>query len=142
MDEDEIMLGELWEQLEERIDYEAADEYHNLSHEERVFMLVFWYQLDSENGGTDQFIWNTGGDHYDETIAALEEIGADRTAGYLRRIAAGFEKESGARFATDHKERREQIERFGREKLESLCEEEFKRLSSFSRPNRSICSRR
>jgi hypothetical protein len=130
MDEDEILLGELWEKLEPRIDDAAADAYRDFSPEERVFMLVFWYRLDSENGGADQFLWNSGGDLLEETIAALEVIGADRTAGYLRKIAARFAQESGERLAADLQARRAQIERYGPDELRALCAKEFENLST------------
>ena len=124
MTEGEIMLGELWEQLLERVDFDAKDIYHDLSHEERVFMLTYWHYLDAGNGGESQFISNTGGDKYQTTITALDEIGAHQTADYMRTITRIFRDESGEQFSTDQMERQMQIQKYGWGDFIDLCERE------------------
>lgn len=124
MTEGEIMLGELWEQLLERTDFDAEDIHHDLSHEERVFMLTYWHYLDTGNGGESQFISNTGGDKYEETITAMDEIGALQTAEYMRTIARIFRDESGQQFSTDQIERQKQIDKYGWGDFTDLCERE------------------
>jgi hypothetical protein len=48
--------------------------------------------LDREinNGGFDQFFWNSSGDHAHETVRALEAIGAPQAAQIVREAIACF----------------------------------------------------
>jgi hypothetical protein len=57
---------------------------------EQIVDLVRWLDREVENGGFHQFFNNSPGDKTAETFAALETIGAPRTAGILRRAAAMF----------------------------------------------------
>lgn len=49
-------------------------------------------ELESEinNGGFDQFFYNSAGDHTEDTIRALVKIGAVHTADIVRRAASKF----------------------------------------------------
>jgi hypothetical protein len=57
---------------------------------QEIVDLVRWLDREVENGGFHQFFNNSPGDKTAETIAALEEIGATKTADILRRAAAMF----------------------------------------------------
>ena len=64
--------------------------------------LVAELEAQVNNGGFDQFFFNSSGDKTEETITALEQIGALKTAELLRHTAAKFPsgsppREQGAR---------------------------------------------
>lgn len=52
--------------------------------------LVDLLEAEVNNGGFDQFFFNSAGDRTSEIIAALQEIGASHTASILRAAAAKF----------------------------------------------------
>jgi hypothetical protein len=60
-----------------------------VNHDE-VERLVGELEAEVNNGGFDQFFFNSAGDEAAETIEALEVIGAHRTAAILRRACATF----------------------------------------------------
>lgn len=59
----------------------AKPEY--LSHQAQVIFHTGVFSGEVYNGGVSQFFTNSSGDWTDETINALKEIGADRTAEHL-----------------------------------------------------------
>jgi len=64
--------------------------------------LIRDLEAEINNGGFDQFFFNSSGDKTAETIAALEVIGASHTAGIVRNAAARF---PGGMPPTDRDER-------------------------------------
>ena len=72
-------------ELLEPIAYAVFDRYANtpfdqLCEVDRTVILVWSLQGEVDNGGFDQFYFNSSGDHSAETVFALERIGAQRTA--------------------------------------------------------------
>lgn len=57
---------------------------------DNVILLVECFEGEVNNGGIDQFFFNSGGDHYRETIEALEIIGAKNMQQVLRDACARF----------------------------------------------------
>ena len=57
---------------------------------ELIVELIGSLESEINNGGFDQFFFNSAGDKTAETIAALEAIGASHTAGLVRNAAAKF----------------------------------------------------
>jgi hypothetical protein len=57
---------------------------------EEVRRLVGWLEAEINNGGFDQFFFNSAGDETSATIEALEAIGAHRTAAIVRQACARF----------------------------------------------------
>jgi hypothetical protein len=55
-----------------------------------VSTLVETLETEVSNGGFDAFFFNSTGDHTAETIAALDAIGAPKTAAIVRRAAGSF----------------------------------------------------
>lgn len=55
-----------------------------------VAELIQNLEAEVNNGGFDQFFYNSSGDNTAETIEALEKIGAIRTTDIARRAAAKF----------------------------------------------------
>ena len=54
-----------------------------LSPEERVVHCVWWLEAEVNNGGFDQFFFNSAGGAVPETLEALEWIGANKTKDLL-----------------------------------------------------------
>lgn len=63
--------------------------FHRLSKPEQVFFCIWQLESQVNNGGLNQYFFNTG-EYTNETIAALEEIGALYTADLLRKAVALF----------------------------------------------------
>lgn len=57
---------------------------------ENVVSLVEGFEGEVNNGGIDQFFFNSGGDYFRETVDALELIGAKKTAQILRDACSRF----------------------------------------------------
>jgi uncharacterized protein DUF4375 len=55
-----------------------------------VERLVGELEAEVNNGGFDQFFFNSAGDNASKTIEALEVIGAQKTAAIVRRACAKF----------------------------------------------------
>jgi hypothetical protein len=62
----------------------------SLSDPERTFMLVSILEGEVNNGGFDQYYFNTAGDGALDTPAALRAIGAEHTAAIVERANAVF----------------------------------------------------
>lgn len=75
---------------------------------EQAKLLAVWI-LDSEvnNGGYDQYLWNTGGDLVAEVIEGLENIGADELANLTTAAIAELPDNY---FMTSREERRKQLD--------------------------------
>lgn len=57
---------------------------------ENIKQLIYDLEGEINNGGFDQFFFNSAGDQTQETIDALEKIGATHTAEIVKRAAAKF----------------------------------------------------
>jgi hypothetical protein len=57
---------------------------------DRYLWLVFWLQWEVDNGGIDQFLWNSKGDYAMETLEALNAIGASDAHKLLGELCALF----------------------------------------------------
>jgi Domain of unknown function (DUF4375) len=57
---------------------------------ENVVLLVNAFEGEVNNGGIDQFFFNSGGDYFSETLSALEIIGATKMADILRKACTRF----------------------------------------------------
>jgi hypothetical protein len=78
-----------------------------LSEPEQTVYCLDALEREVNNGGFDQFFFNSSGDTALETVAALERLGAAHTAGLVRRALAVFH---GGRPAADRGEREKQME--------------------------------
>lgn len=83
----------IWANILPRVVYpEGSDDIDlsRLSKAERTFYYVFWFDCELQNGGLSQFIINSGGDHYYETIFALRNVGFNHLATYMERATNLF----------------------------------------------------
>ncbi len=62
----------------------------SLTPAEQTFHLVWWFEAELNNGGFDQFFFNSTGNNAAQTIAALETIGASKCARIVQRACALF----------------------------------------------------
>lgn len=96
--------------------------FESLSHVERVLYHVYWLESEVNNGGFDQFFFNSSGDYALDTPAALDEIGAHHTANLVRRALGIFPGGSPSR---DRKQRIEQLD-----SMEETIRDQFDDLDS------------
>ncbi len=68
----------------------SENDYRNLPRRDRHVWDVSWFETEVMNGGIDQYLYNSAGDHAAECLEALEAIGAKRSFGLLKRICDLF----------------------------------------------------
>jgi len=76
----------LWLSLCDRI-LDTPDEYAALSADERFYFVVGRLKGEVNNGGFEQYFYNSAGDNYHEALAGLELLGAYHAADLLKRAA-------------------------------------------------------
>jgi hypothetical protein len=64
--------------------------YEKLSEPEKVFHCIWQLEAEVNNGGFDQYYFNSAGDQALDTVKSLETIGANHTAGLVREANALF----------------------------------------------------
>ncbi|MEX1096708.1 MAG: DUF4375 domain-containing protein [Planctomycetales bacterium] len=91
--------------------------YAPFSHPEKVFSMIFYLDMEVENGGFYQWIMNSTGMYVRETRDALLEIGAPRVAALVSRetlrgspvrLASAFHVKRGRAPASVSRETKEQ----------------------------------
>ncbi len=85
MNDDQALLDAV-----ERVLLPQGTELPSLEEPERVFVRVWQLEVEVQNGGLDQYYFNSAGDHAVQAPAALRAIGADRTALIVERANALF----------------------------------------------------
>ena len=80
----------LKERLDAILDRLENDGFHVLTPTERTVYFAFFFDAEAHNGGFDQFFFNSQGNFARWTVPALEEIGALKAAGLLRRAMEVF----------------------------------------------------
>lgn len=99
-------LSELWDLTLNTYQPECdIGRYHAMPRPYQVFYLVFWWDCECQNGGMGHFILSHSGNLYGETIQALMEIGAVRSARSLSIMQEAF----GTVFSTDREQRHRQL---------------------------------
>ena len=69
-----LALGEIiWKKTE------VLDNFENLTEVEKTFIYVEMLEAEINNGGFDQYFYNTSGDYYSESLQAYKTIGAHKT---------------------------------------------------------------
>ena len=71
----------------ERLIGEHVEDPRALAEPERTVYLVASFEADVMNGGVGQYLSNTDGGYVEETLAALQKVGADRAASHLKNAA-------------------------------------------------------
>ena len=96
------------------------DGFASLTPAERVAYCVDALEREVNNGGFEQFFWNSSGDTAHETVEALEAIGAGQAAQMVREAMACF---PGGAVAASRDNREQALQSIGeaaREKWQAL----------------------
>jgi hypothetical protein len=86
--------------------YESVG-FEGLRPAERIVHCVDGLERDVNNGGFSQFFFNSPGNQTQETLAALQEIGAEHTARLVERAMSVF---PGGRPSPDRSQRQDQLD--------------------------------
>ncbi len=76
--------------LSERLWPIANERFCDLSPSEQIFILVWELEAEVNNGGFNQFFFNSAGDRAGRTAAALRTIGAERAASIVDKAISLF----------------------------------------------------
>lgn len=68
----------------------SEEDYRQLAQRDRYLWDVCWFEVEVMNGGVDQYLTNSTGDHFAECLEALQAIGADGAYQLLRRACDLF----------------------------------------------------
>lgn len=106
----------------------ATDKYFRSGFEsmtdiEKALFCVWTLESEVNNGGFNQYYWNSAGDFSKETVCFLEDVGASETASILKAANENFGNEGPPKDRTERQQRLEELERFGALKLDSLDQE-------------------
>lgn len=65
-----------------------------LDKKEKAIYTIWWLETEVNNGGFQQYFWNSTGDHADIALQSLKDIGASKTASIVERaINVAFDGE-------------------------------------------------
>ena len=90
-----------------------------LSHEEQVFFTTQLLEMEVNNGGFWQYLYNTDEEIFINTVSAFKEIGADKTAEICQNAFSAFE----IHLPEDRAERIDFLEIFGMENCYEVLSE-------------------
>ena len=93
--------------------------YDSLSEQEKVIYCIGQLEAEINNGGFNQFFWNSSGDYLNETLSSLEKIEAIQTKSILEE-AASYLGSNIPKNQTARQELLESIKEEFEEKLEEL----------------------
>ncbi len=68
----------------------SDEDYRKLPRRDRYVWDVSWFECEVMNGGVDQFLYNSAGDHAIECLGALKAIGAARAYCLLKQACDLF----------------------------------------------------
>lgn len=80
--------------------------YDRLLAEERDYLLVWWLQAEASNGTLHQYFSNSTGDQAEETLAALNRMGASNAHRILSKAVSAFGQ---AGYCADRAERNRRL---------------------------------
>ncbi|WP_282162143.1 DMP19 family protein [Ulvibacterium marinum] len=84
----DIIVMEIDSYLNQKSQY--GDKMGNLNESQITFLIIENLEREINNGGFNQFYWNSSGDYANETAEALEKIGAKKTAGIVKKANSEF----------------------------------------------------
>lgn len=104
MEEDSTSMQEIWE-IEDQQEFisqlsmyigkkcDYGSNLDALSHEEKVFYITQILEMEVNNGGFWQFLYNVESDVYSNAVSAFFEIGAEKTAEVCQSAFSAFHAE-------------------------------------------------
>lgn len=84
----EIIVMKVYDFLNEKSKFGKKIEYLNSS--QKTFLFIENLETQINNGGFNQFYWNSSGDYANETVDALIKIGAQKTVEIVRKANSEF----------------------------------------------------
>ena len=99
--------------------------YGGLNKSELAIICIYDLEAEVNNGGFDQFFFNSAGDLANETAPALELVGAMKTADILRRALSAFENGSPSPNRQTRWRQMDQIPERQKEELWGKLDSEF-----------------
>jgi hypothetical protein len=108
--------------------------YNSLTEAEKTFNVVYWLEAEINNGGFNQYFFNSAGDYAQETVMALRRIGAHHTSEILLAAMGLF---PGRAPSQDHYKRQEQVLSLG-EQGEAAMEELDQEFYAYADPIGSL----
>ena len=105
---------------------EGADGYENLTDAEKYVSAVYYYEAEVNNGGLDQFFFNSTGDRWKKTLGGLREIGANYAYRILNETTKLFGDEGPAEEWSKRQEQLQSLSEDYKEKEERLTNQFYK----------------
>ena len=118
----DLIIIQIDSYLNEKSEY--GDKIEKLNIYQKVFLFVENLEREINNGGFNQFYFNSSGDFSQETVDALLEIGANKTAEIVKKANSEFKNGIVPKDRTERQSELELIE----EKAEEIwneCDSEF-----------------
>lgn len=123
VDEDEIEQNNVvigtYETICEKCEY--GDAIDNLNEHERVIFIAQILEQEVNNGGFDQFFYNSSGDFSNELVDAFTKIGALKTAEICKKAVSVFNGE----VPVNREEREEVFDKIDSDDILSECDDAF-----------------
>ncbi len=108
MDDPESAIMELDAIVNKLSNY--GEDLSKLTEPQKVLLFVENLEREVNNGGFDQFYWNSSGDYADETLNGLRTIGANKMADILHKASAVWPNESVPKDITERQNLHELIQ--------------------------------
>ncbi|MBI9058550.1 MAG: DMP19 family protein [Labilibaculum sp.] len=120
-DETSIVIA-IDDYLNEKSEY--CEKIEKLNESQKTFIIIENLEREINNGGFNQFYFNSSGDFSHETVDALIEIGAIKTADIVKKSNSQFPEN---RVTTNRDERQEILEQIEdtANKIWETCDEDF-----------------
>jgi hypothetical protein len=118
----DMIVMEIDTYLNEKSEY--GEKIEKLNSSQRTFLFVENLEREINNGGFNQFYFNSSGDFSQETLNAFLEIGAEKTAKIVENANSEFDNGNVPKDRTERQNKLELIEEKAEENWEK-CNTEF-----------------
>lgn len=122
MDNETSIVIAIDDYLNEKSDY--CEKIETLNESQKTFITIESLEREINNGGFNQFYFNSSGDFSHESINALIKIGANKTAEIVKKANSQFPDKKVPKDRTERQEILEQIEDKADEIWE-ICDTDF-----------------
>ncbi len=120
----DMIVMEIDSYLNEKSEY--GEKIKKLNSSQRTFLFVENLEREINNGGFNQFYFNSSGDFSQETVTALLEIGANKTAEIVKRANSEFKNGTVPKERTERQNELELIEEKAEENWNNCYSEFYK----------------
>ena len=111
------VVFEFVEPVIEKLEKSGSD---SLSELETTILSVWLLEADVNNGGFNQYFWNSSGDFANQVVSSLHRIGAAETADIVKAALANFPNSAPPTNRDERQNILEALEESGTLKLDSL----------------------